>query len=401
MSNKPTGVTAPKGFRAGGIHCGIKKDGAKDLAMIVSDYPAICAGMFTKNRVKGAPLIVSKKHITSRHIKGVVINSGCANVCAENDYENALTMTAKSAELFGLSPKSFLVASTGVIGQSLPMKKIVTGIKNIGENIKRGGGKDCAEAIMTTDLVSKEKSVSIEIGGKKVTVGGCAKGSGMIHPNMATMLAFITTDADVTKPVLKKIIKEVCEQTFHKISIDGDTSTSDMFLLMSNGASECKAIDKIGDKSYQKLLNAVCEVALDLAKKMVMDGEGATKFITVKVNSAKNKTDATKCARAIGGSLLVKTALFGEDANWGRIMAGAGNSGAYFDPAKVSVGISGVTIFKNGKLVGGNWESKVAPKLKKQKITIEIDLCAGSAADIFYTSDISYEYVRINGDYRT
>jgi glutamate N-acetyltransferase/amino-acid N-acetyltransferase len=401
MSNKPTGVTAPKGFRAGGIHCGIKKDGAKDLAMIVSDFPAVCTAMFTKNRVKGAPVVVSKKHVTSRHIKGIVINSGCANVCAENDHENALTMTAKSAELFGLSQKSFLVASTGVIGQPLPIKKIVTGIKTLGENIKRGGGKDCAEAIMTTDLVSKEKSVSIEIGGKKVMVGGCSKGSGMIHPNMATMLAFITTDAEVSKPVLKKIIREVCDRTFHKISIDGDTSTSDMFILMSNGASGCKAVDKTDDISYQKLLNAVCEVALDLAKKMVMDGEGATKFITVKVHSAKNKGDATKCARAIGGSLLVKTALFGEDANWGRIMSSAGNSGAHFDPAKVTLAINGITIFKNGKLASGNWESKVAPKLKKQKITIEIDLCAGGADDIFYTSDISYEYVRINGDYRT
>ncbi len=398
---KRSGVTVPAGFSAGGYHCGIKKDGKPDLGMIVSDRPAVAWAVFTDNRVKGAPVLLSQKHLRSAVVNGVVINSGNSNVMTLNGMRDAERMADGMASNFGWKRNQILVASTGVIGEPLPIEKIESGINTLAPALKATGGLDLAEAITTTDLAIKEKAVRIQLGDKKVAVGGAAKGSGMIHPSMATMLAFVTTDATVTKPVLKELVKRSCDQSFNRISVDGDTSTSDMFMVMANGASGAPMIDKPSGKLYSALLDAVTSVSTDLAKKIVKDGEGATKFVTVRVTGARSVKDADLTAMSIARSNLVKTALFGQDANWGRIVMAAGNSGARFDPEKLSLKICKAPVFTNGALVTAGWESRVAPRLKFKDILIELDLGAGPASSEVWTCDLSYDYIRINADYRS
>lgn len=395
------GVTAPKGFVAAGGACGVKDDGAFDLALIASDRPAVAWGVFTQNMVKGAPVIVSKENLRSKTSRVIVVNSGNANVLTENDYKDARAMADMAAECVGCSPKEVLVASTGVIGKPLPIKKVLKGIETIAPYMRPSGGKDAARAIMTTDLVAKEAQANLRLGSKDVTVGGVAKGSGMIHPAMATMLAFVTCDAAVSRPVLKDIVKRANEASFNRITVDGDTSTSDMLLVLANGASGAEPIVKPSGQRYSKLLDAVTEVCVDLAQKVIKDGEGATKFVTVKVTGAKTEKAAKTVAMSIGRSSLVKTALFGEDANWGRILCAAGYAGVKFDQSKIALDICGQPVFKNRKLVSDSWEKKVAPLLKKKNVAITLDLGAGRASAEIWTCDLSHDYIRINTDYRT
>ena len=398
---KRSGVTAPSGFLAGGFACGIKGGDKKDLAIIASTKPATACGLFTTNLVTGAPVQLSKKHLRHTKTRGVVINSGNANTFTTDGYANAETMAKTLSRFLGCPPEQALVASTGVIGQPLPIDKITKGIRNLAPMIRPTGGAAAAEAILTTDLITKECETTVLIGDKTVTIGGCAKGSGMIHPSMATMLAFITTDAKVAKNVLRKIIKHACDQSFHSISVDGETSTSDMVIIMANGASASDVVDKTTGKNFATLRDAVTKVCVDLAQKIVRDGEGATKFVTVEVKGARSEKEARLAAKAIAGSNLVKTALFGNDANWGRILSAAGYSGARFDPAKVALGVSDVPILKKGRLVSDDWEVKVAPLMKKKEIKICLDLCAGKASAVMWTCDLSHDYIKINAEYRS
>lgn len=398
-----SGVTKPKGFMAGGIACGVKKKKVKDLALIVSDRPAKAWGVFTTNKVKGAPVIVSKEHLRHSFARGIVINSGnanTANMFTNKAEKHAIRMTKAVALRLDCPPRSIFVASTGVIGKPLPINNIERGIAKLYGEISVSGGSDAAEAIMTTDLVKKESHASFNIGKKNVIVGGCAKGSGMIHPNMATMLAFVTMDAAVSRAVLKDIVKRANEDSFNKITVDGDTSTSDMFIALANGASGAPMIETPRGKRYSLLLEKVTEVCVDLAKKIVSDGEGATKFVTVNVTGARTKAEAKLIAKSIASSSLVKTAMFGQDANWGRILCAAGYAGPPVDTSKVIIKIGGVAAFERGSLPKG-FEERVKPKMKKKNITISLDLGAGKSAAEVWTCDMSYDYIRINADYRT
>jgi glutamate N-acetyltransferase/amino-acid N-acetyltransferase len=398
-----SGVTKPIGFMAGGIDCGIKKDKTKDLALIVSDRPAKAWGVFTTNNIKGAPVIISKEHLRSPFARGIVVNSGNANTANTftiKAVDHAIRMTKAVAISLGCEPRSIFVASTGVIGKPLPISKIERGIAKLSGEISVYGGADAAEAIMTTDLVIKESHASFKIGSKKVTVGGCSKGSGMIHPNMATMLAFVTMDAAVSRSVLKDIVKRANEDSFNKITVDGDTSTSDMFIALANGASGAPLIEKPRGKRYSLLLDKVTLVCVDLAKAVVRDGEGATKFVTVNVTGARSEKDAILIAKSIAKSSLVKTAMFGQDANWGRILCAAGYAGPPIDASKITIKLCGVTAFKQGSLPK-DFEARVKPMMKKSNITISLDLGAGKATAQVWTCDMSYDYIRINTDYRS
>ena len=396
-----SGVTAPQGFLAGGASCGVKKNGKKDLALIVSDRPATAWGVFTTNRVKGAPVIWSRNVLRSKTVRGVVVNSGNSNVLTSTGMEDAGRMAAAAARFIGCQPSKFFVASTGVIGQPLPIEKIERGIEELAPFLSPAGGASAAEAILTTDLVMKESVARLNLGPRKVVVGGCAKGSGMIHPSMATMLAFVTTDAAVSKTALKDIVKRANEESFSRITVDGGTSTSDMLIVMANGASGAQVIEKPSGRRYSVLLDKVTQVCVDLAQQVARDGEGATKFVTIEVTGAASENAARKVAMSIAKSSLVKTAIFGQDANWGRIMCAAGNAGVPLDPANVTVKIGGVKIFSDGGLVQGDWESRAAHKLKEKDVSISLDLGAGEAKAEVWTCDMSYDYIRINADYRT
>lgn len=396
-----SGVTLPKGYLAGGMSCGLKKDGAKDLALIVSDRPAMAWGVFTTNRVKGAPVIWSKAALRSRTIRGIVVNSGNSNVLTPRGLEDAERMASVTAARLGCGASQIIVASTGVIGQPLPIEKVERGIEMLAPYINPSGGASAAEAILTTDLVTKESSAGLDVGSRRVTIGGMAKGSGMIHPSMATMLAFITTDATVSKSALKDLIKRANLASFDRITVDGDTSTSDMVIMMANGASGAPAIEKPSGKRYSALLEKVVGVCESLAQKIVRDGEGATKFITVKVDGAYTEKAAKSVAMSIARSSLVKTAMFGQDANWGRIMCAAGAAGVDIDPSKMTLKICGVSVFTKGRLVRGNWEARVAPKLKAKDVNLTLSLGQGRASAEVWTCDLSYDYIRINADYRS
>ncbi|MBI5816417.1 MAG: bifunctional glutamate N-acetyltransferase/amino-acid acetyltransferase ArgJ [Nitrospinae bacterium] len=396
-----SGVTAPKGFAAGGIHCGVKKTAAKDLAVIISLKPAVASGVFTRNSVKGAPVIWSREVARRGGAMGIVANSGNSNVLTKEGYVHAGRMAAAVAKHIGCGPEKIFVASTGVIGQPLPIEKVEKGVAALMPNLSRIGGGDAAEAIMTTDLVKKEFSAHTAVGGKTVTIGGCAKGSGMISPSMATMLAFITTDAAMSKAAVRDLTKRACDASFNRVTVDGDTSTSDMLLVMANGASGAPLIAKPSGAAYSKVLEKVTQACVHLAQEVVRDGEGATKFISVAVKGAASQKAAERVAMAIAKSPLVKTAFFGQDANWGRILCAAGYSGVPIDPSRVTLSIGGVTIFRKGGLVSGDWEKKASARLKLRDIAMVIDLGAGAASTEVWTCDFSYDYIRINADYRT
>ena len=400
------GITSPKGFKAAGEHIGIKKS-KKDLAVIYSEKPALCSAVFTKNVVKAAPLQLAIKVLGENpYISAIAVNSGNANACTgEQGYKDAVDTSKTLAECLGLKENEVLVSSTGVIGQLLERKKILNGVKTVCKKLSssQNSADDCANAIMTTDTISKQITVETEIGGKTVKVSGIAKGSGMIHPNMATMLGFLTTDAAITKEMLDKAFKSRIDDSFNMITVDGETSTNDTCLILANGMAENKIIDS-ENEDFNKFELAVDTVVKYLAKQIVMDGEGATKFLEVKISGASSKNDAKVLCKSILNSQLVKTAFFGKDANWGRILSAMGASGVIFNPEKVKISfrneVGSIDLFENGKPY--DFDENFALKiLEEREIKIDVVLQEGGAEIVGWGCDLSYEYVKINAEYRT
>ena len=397
------GITAAKGFMAAGLHCGIKK-AKPDLALIWSQVEAAAAGVFTQNLVKAACVTLTQENLSVGYGQAVVVNSGNANACTgEQGLKDALQMAVLAGEALKLAPSKVAVASTGVIGVQLPMDKIGPGISKAAKALSETGGSDAALAIMTTDTAAKETAVSVEIGGVPVIIGGMAKGSGMIHPNMATMLGFITTDAAIAPAMLRKALKQSTDRSFNRITVDGDTSTNDMVVALANGVAG-NALIASENEDYCKFMNALQQVCTYLAQRIVRDGEGATKFVEVQVINALSEKDAVLIAKAIAESNLVKTAMFGQDANWGRIIAAAGYSGADFDPLTVNIFLESAAGKEQTTKDGAGLpfdEDNALSILKEKDIKILVDLQQGKEEAIVWTCDLSYDYVRINGEYRS
>ena len=400
------GITAPKGFLATGEHVGVKKV-KKDLAIIYSEKPALCSAVFTKNLVKAPPLWWCEKLVKEKQkIQAIVINSGNANACTgDRGYQDALAMADTLSECLNIKKESVLVTSTGVIGVYLPMDKIIPGIKETSKTLgsDEKSAKRCAKAIMTTDTFRKEIAVEIDIKGKKVKLAGIAKGSGMIHPNMATMLGFITTDINISQELLDKAFKENINDSFNMITVDGETSTNDMAVILANGLAENPVVDK-EDEDYEKFKTALDYITKYLAKQIVKDGEGATKFLECQIFNAKNKEEARVLCKAILNSNLVKTAFFGNDANWGRVLSAMGASGIDFDPNQVKISFKNdkgeIKLFENGLPV--EFDEDFAFKiLKQEEIKILIDMNRGLESIIGWGCDLSFDYVKINAEYRT
>ncbi len=389
------------GYKAWGIASGIKKNEKKDLAILYSDREATVAGVFTKNRVKAAPVLLDMAKVKSGKAQVIIANSGCANACTgKRGLADARAMAEVAARELGVRPDAVLVASTGVIGEFLPMTKVSTGIATAAGLLSSTGWEQAAEAIMTTDIYPKLSLVQEEIGGKTVTVAGIAKGSGMIHPNMATLLCFIVTDAVLSAPMLKKALIASMEQSFHSITVDGDTSTNDTILCMANGAAGNKRIAP-GSKDLKKFQACLDTVTRTLAKQIVRDGEGATKFVEIEVRNAKNTVEARRAAMTVAKSSLVKTALFGEDANWGRIMVALGYSGVEMDEARTDITIGKARLVEKGLGMGKAADRDASLALKQRDIQLIIDLHKGRGSATVWTCDLSYEYVKINAAYRS
>jgi len=390
------------GFTTAGIFCGIKTNKQKDLALIFSEEPSVAAGLFTSNQVV-SPTITWCREIlkSSKRFRAIVVNSGNANACTgPKGMEDCKSLASKLSQKLSVEPKEILIASTGIIGVPLPINKIVKALPALSSKLSPIGWVSSAEAIMTTDLTPKFKSLSFYIGKDKITMGGIAKGSGMIHPNMATMLAFITTDAAIDKKTLSRALREANNQTFNRITVDGDTSTNDMAILLANGKAENKSI-RAGSSAYDKFVEQLTEICLYLAHKIILDGEGATKFVTIRIQGAKTKTHAHRIAKSVATSSLVKTALFGQDPNWGRIIAAVGYAGVPFNPDKVQISLNGSVLFNNGVPANGALQSTLRKKMKSKNISIVIDLKSGVHSCEVYTCDLSYDYVRINAEYTT
>jgi glutamate N-acetyltransferase/amino-acid N-acetyltransferase len=395
------GVTAPAGFTSSALHVGIKPSAAKlDLAIIAADGTASAAGLFTTNLAQAAPVLVSKAHLSSTkgRARAVVVNSGCANACTgEDGLANARRMAADVAAALGCRPEEVLVASTGVIGVGLPIEKVSAGIGRAASALARGKGSDAAVAIMTTDPFPKEHAVTVQTARGTFTIGGTAKGSGMIEPNMATMLGFLTTDAAVPPALLHRALQESAKDTFNAITVDGECSTNDCLVALASGASGV-AVD---EESYPALLEGMLAVSRELALGIVRGGEGATKLIAVHVEDARSEADARQVARTIANSPLVKTAVHGADPNWGRIVAAAGRSGVTFDVGRATVHVGGVLLFEQG-LPRDEAAPRAAEHLKQADVRIDVNLgTGGGGAATIWTCDLSAEYVRINGEYRT
>jgi glutamate N-acetyltransferase / amino-acid N-acetyltransferase len=389
------------GYKTWGISSGIKKNEKKDLAIIYSDREATVAGVFTKNRVKAAPVLLDMSRVKSGKAQVIVANSGCANACTgKRGLADARATAEIAARELGVKSDAVLVASTGVIGENLPMAKVGTGIATAVGLLSAAGWEQAAEAIMTTDIYPKLSIVQEEIGGKSITIAGIAKGSGMIHPNMATMLCFIVTDAALSAPLLKKALIASTEKSFNLITVDGDTSTNDMILCMANGAAGNKRISP-ASKEFKKFQACLDAVARALARQVVRDGEGATKFVEIEVRNAKNPVEAKRAAMAVAKSSLVKTALFGEDANWGRIMAALGNAGVEMDEARTDIMIGKAKIVEKGLGMGKAADREASLALKQREVQIVIDLHKGKGASVVWTCDLSYEYIKINAAYRS
>ena len=397
----PGGITAPKGFRAVGIHCGVKKS-KKDLCLLVSDVPASAAVVLTTNRVQAAPVLVTREQMgRSRVFRAIVVNSGNANACTgDRGLEDAWAMVGATASALDVGRDEVLVSSTGVIGQFLPIGTITEGIKEAAAFLSQEGGGAAAEAIITTDTFVKEHALEFDCNGVRVTMGGMAKGSGMIAPNMATMLAFVTTDAAVSPAVLHSALSRAADRSFNRISVDGDTSTNDMVAVLANGESGAEPLTEAGGPQYEAFYAALEEMLVTLSKMIVKDGEGATKFIEINVTGAADESSAVKAARAIANSNLVKTAINGEDANWGRILAAVGYSGIDFDPSNVEIFFGSVPILRRNYTIDFS-EEEAKRVLGRKEITITVSLHQGEAHASFWTCDLSKEYVAINANYRT
>jgi glutamate N-acetyltransferase/amino-acid N-acetyltransferase len=394
------GITAPKGFRAAGVACGIKARGGLDLALIASDGPAAAAAVFTTNKAVAAPVVVSRRQLAASagRVSAIVVNSGCANACTGPDgLADAERMTQLAASAIRCDPSAVLVASTGVIGVKLDMGKVERGIAAAAAALAPDGGADAARAIMTTDPFPKEASAEIRTAAGSFRVGGIAKGSGMIEPNMATMLGFVTTDAGVEPALLQRALKAAVDDTFNAITVDGECSTNDCVIALANGASGVR----LGDGDYEVLLAGLKSVCQPLAIGIVRGGEGATKLVTVEVTGASSDLEARRAARAIANSLLVKTAIHGGDPNWGRLVAVAGRSGSEFVLERAAVRIGPVELFSAG-VPHDERAGEAAEYLKGRDIVVSVDLGTGRAGQSrMWTCDLSAEYVRINAEYRT
>jgi len=401
MKNVHGGITAAKGFRAAGLHCGIKSGRKPDLALIVADCRCSSAAVFTSNRAAAAPVIITRNHSQAGRLQAIVANSGSANACTGNQGLAIAEQTAAiTGKLLGISPRRVAVASTGKIGAPPSLKALQTGIPRAISALSAIGSREAAAAIMTTDTFTKEAAVQVRILGKTVTIGGIAKGAGMIHPNMATMLAFLTTDLRISSARLQKMLAAAVDQSFNMISVDGETSTNDMVICLANGAAENGSIERsTGARiAFQEALNAVCT---KLAKMIARDGEGATKLAEIRVIGAKRENAARIIARRISQSPLVKTAFLGEDANWGRIAAAAGSAGVEFDPARISIFFDNVAVVKNGVGLGPTAERKAARVLGNQSFTITLDLRSGNHSATAWTCDLTEDYIRVNAAYRS
>jgi glutamate N-acetyltransferase/amino-acid N-acetyltransferase len=396
----PGGVTAPKGFMASGRACGIKKDGSYDIALVCADDTAIASGVFTTNAVKGHSLQMTMEHIKDGRAKAVIINSGNANACVgEKGKADAAEVANQAAKLLNCRSEDILFNSTGVIGVPLDMDAVRAGIKDVIASKSYEGGHDAARAIMTTDLSVKEFALEFEVGSAKARIGGMAKGSGMIHPNMATMIGVITTDVNITQNLMEKAFKEAVNTSFNRISVDGDTSVCDMVVIMSSQKAGNNVINK-EDSEYIAFKDALGIVCGHLAKEIVKDGEGATKLIEITAEGAKTQEDAYKIVCAVAKSPLVKTAIFGEDANWGRIITAAGYSGAFFDYESADIFIGDLMVCNKGAAVAFD-ECRAKEILKKDEIKILIRLNTGNCRDRMWACDFSYDYIKINGSYRS
>ncbi len=390
------------GFLVSGVRCGIKKKGgAKDLAVIYSEVPASVAAVFTKNAVKAAPVLLDMERVKSGKGRAVVINSGNANACTGDDgLKKAREMSRGVAKALKVKEEMVYVSSTGVIGEPLPVDKITNAIPELIKDMREDGWKDAEAAIMTTDAFPKMVGVRTDIGGKDVTIMGIAKGAGMIHPNMATMLSYIATDCFISPILLDKVLRKAVDASFNSITVDGDTSTNDTVLVFANGVAGNKPLTSRSREmeSFQEALN---HVTRELAKMVVRDGEGATKLIEINVKGAYSKSDARKAANAIGRSNLVKTAFFGNDPNWGRIAAAAGYSGARVIPEKMDIYFNDVQVVKKGLCVGGDWEERARREMKGSEVRVTVNLNMGKGDATVWASDLTYEYVKINASYRS
>ncbi|MBR2311813.1 MAG: bifunctional ornithine acetyltransferase/N-acetylglutamate synthase [Clostridia bacterium] len=400
------GVCAAKGFRANGVHCGIRKNKIKkDLALIVSDVPATAAAVYTTNLVKGAPLLVTKKHLANGVAQAIICNSGNANTCNANGVEIAEHMSELVGAIAGVDQNDVVVASTGVIGQPLDITPIKAGMPALvsGLSADHLGARAAAEAIMTTDTVAKEVAVEFEVGGKTCHLGGIAKGSGMIHPNMATMLVFITTDVKISAEMLQKALSTDIQKTFNMVSIDGDTSTNDMVTVLANGLAENAEIVSDGE-DFSTFMTALNTVTVQLCRMLAGDGEGATKLLECKVTGAKCPQCAKTVAKSVICSSLLKSAMFGADANWGRVLCAIGYSGAAVDVDKIGVAFRSakgtITVCENG--AGVEFSEEIAKEILLEKeIEILVSLGEGEHEATAWGCDLTYDYVKINGDYRT
>lgn len=398
--NAAAGVTFPKGFKAAGVKAGIKKSGNLDLALIYTEKEAAVAGVFTKNAVAAAPVIVSREVVKGGKAHAIVANAGCANACTgEAGIANARKMAALAAAEVGCAAEEVLVGSTGIIGVNLPMNKLEAGIKAAAAELSEDGSKNAGNAIITTDTYSKACSCEVEIGGKAVRFGAIAKGSGMIQPNMATMLCYITTDANISSQLMQKALSDIVEVSFNMISVDGDMSTNDTVLVLANGESGAPEI-KAGSTEYDKFYATLKEICQELSKRIAADGEGATKFLTINVKGTKTFEDAKTVAMSIAKSPLVKTAFFGEDPNWGRVICAVGYAGIPMVPEKTVIKFGGIPVYANG--LGAEFkEEDIHKVMAEHDIVIDVEMGMGDAEATVWSCDFSYEYVKINGEYHT
>ena len=399
------GITAPKGFLSSGIYCGIKQGTVKkDLALIYSEVPATASGMFTKNKVKGAPIYICKDHLANKKAQAIIINSGNANTCNGNDGLNkAKKMTSLQAKALNIKTDDVLVASTGVIGVPLNIDAIKNGIPLLTEKLSKNGNVDAASAIMTTDTFMKQMAAEFNIGDKKITIGTMAKGSGMIEPNMGTMLSFITTDLSISPQLLDEALKSTVNVTYNRVSVDGDTSTNDSIFILANGQAGNPTITE-KDDDYYIFVKVLKEINTVMAKNIAKDGEGATKLLECQISGALSERDAVTFGKSVINSSLVKTAMFGSDANWGRILCALGYADVEFDPTKVDVSFTSnageIEVCKNGSSVPFD-EDTAKSVLDQKEIIIKVNLSQGNHSAYVWGCDLSYEYVKINGDYRS
>ncbi len=398
------GVCAPKGFLASGIHCGVRKNAEKpDLALIYSQAPCSAAGVFTRNIVKAAPVLLDIELLKRGSARAIAANSGNANACAEDDMANAERLCAAAASALGLRPEEVLIGSTGVIGQRLNIEALEAGLPRAAAELSPRGSDAAARAIMTTDTVKKETAVELALGGRTVRIGAIAKGSGMIHPNMGTMLCYITTDCAVGPAPLKKALAAAADVSFNRVSVDGDTSTNDSCIILANGLAGNEPIEGEGE-AYALFLEALISVCTELARLVAADGEGAAHLITCEIRGADSVEKAVRLAKSVINSPLTKAAVFGRDANWGRVLCAMGYSGADFDPGLTDIVFSSaagsVTVCEKGR--GLNFDEALAKSvLSEKEVVITADLREGPFSAACWGCDLTYDYVRINGDYRT